>query len=93
MRVRVTYNVHIWSNAESHHLIPISKQGLFRMKLDKLSNICPLCPHCHRLIHLGIEEERQQMIEVLYEKRREQLLSVDLNVSLVELRLLYGLKK
>ncbi|NRQ56063.1 MrcB family domain-containing protein [Brevibacillus sp. HD1.4A] len=76
---------------EAHHLVPLGKQDRFRVKLDKIANIVPLCPVCHRLIHLGCAEDKQRMVDVLYEQRREDLLKVGIDVSLLELRAIYGL--
>lgn len=78
---------------EAHHLIPLCKQDRFTVKLDKLASLISLCPNCHRLIHFGRDEDKQRMVDDLYEKRREDLLKVGIYISLLELRTMYGLLK
>lgn len=58
---------------EAHHLIPMAKQPLFENRLDVISNIIPLCPTCHRRIHIGVNEDRKKMLTELYEKRKKDL--------------------
>lgn len=58
---------------EAHHLIPMAKQPLFENRLDVISNIIPLCPTCHRRIHIGVNEDRKKMLTELYEKRKDDL--------------------
>ncbi len=47
---------------ESHHILPISNQDKYKFKLDQLWNIFPLCPRCHRLLHNGLDEEKEKII-------------------------------
>lgn len=46
---------------EIHHIIPVSEGGD-----DKLENLIPLCPNCHRLAHKKIISE-----EILRKKMKE----------------------
>lgn len=58
---------------EAHHLIPIKLQREFNYSLDVPGNIVSLCPNCHRKIHYGIPQERNGIIKVLYNKRKDKL--------------------
>ena len=58
---------------EAHHLIPLSAQSYFKNKLDTYSNIIPLCPNCHRMIHYGNKEKVSEMITELYKARESDL--------------------
>jgi len=53
---------------EVHHIIPLSDGGI-----DDLSNACALCPTCHRLLHHGLEEKKEEIKKNIEESRRKQL--------------------
>lgn len=74
---------------EAHHLIPMSKQGDFEYSLDKVANIKCICPNCHRLLHHGTENERNKILEVLYNKSILELKAVGLFIEQSELQKLY----
>ena len=59
---------------EAHHVIPLHLQGNFQHSLDVYANLICLCPICHRRIHYGIDEDRREMLDIIYEKRRERLI-------------------
>ena len=69
---------------EAHHIIPIRLQGSFKNSLDVYANLVSLCPLCHRKIHLGIMEERRQMIDTLYERRMTRLANCGLSIGKIE---------
>lgn len=75
---------------EAHHLIPMSKQGDFEFNLDKIANIKCICPNCHRLIHHGKKDERDKALAVLFEKSKQGLKQVKLQISLDRLIDLYN---
>ena len=58
---------------EGHHLIPLKNQDEFNFSLDIYANIVSLCPICHRLLHYGIEKEKRELLEGLYEERYVRL--------------------
>ena len=64
---------------EAHHIIPLKLQEHFGNSLDIYANLVSLCPICHRKIHLGIIEDRIQMIDKIYEKRKERLANCGLS--------------
>ena len=58
---------------EVHHILPMSLQGQFEHSLDIYANIICLCPICHRQLHAGLIAERRDIIDHLYEERRDRL--------------------
>lgn len=66
---------------ESHHAIPMAKQGMLSTSLDVYANLVCLCPVCHRRIHYGIKNERLQLIDQIYETRRERLVNSGIRLS------------
>jgi 5-methylcytosine-specific restriction protein A len=58
---------------EGHHAIPMRLQPQFDKSLDVYANIICLCPVCHRRIHYGLKEDRQQMMMQIYENRSDRL--------------------
>lgn len=57
---------------EGHHIIPMVMQPSFDHSLDVYANLICLCPICHRQIHLGLKEERKDMLKEIYEQREER---------------------
>lgn len=72
---------------EPHHLIPISYQEGFQNSLDVEANIISLCSNCHNEIHYGRDSGR--MIELLYKKRKTELKSAGIEITLEDLLNLY----
>lgn len=73
------------SYMEAHHLIPINFQEEFNHNLDVSGNIICLCPNCHRKMHHAIFEEKNEIIEILFNKRKQVLEQFGLKISLEEL--------
>lgn len=77
---------------EPHHLIPVSKQGIFSSNLDIDSNIICLCPTCHSKIHYGKPDEIKEMLEFFLLKRKARLDRIlDTEIEKEELFSLYDL--
>lgn len=74
---------------EAHHLIPVNFGDEFQYSLDIGSNIISLCPNCHRKIHNSIPEERNIMIEKLYNERKDRLKEQGIEITLEELKSKY----
>lgn len=74
---------------EPHHLIPISKYRDFEYSVDVMENIVSLCSHCHNLIHYGRFEDKESILEKLYEERKEALHYCGLDLSLDQLKSYY----
>lgn len=70
---------------EAHHLIPMASQKDFSINIDRIENIVSICPICHSAIHLGDASTRLKLLKKLFEKRKENLKSVGLNVTFEEL--------
>lgn len=66
---------------EGHHLIPLKNQDEFNFSLDIYANIVSLCPICHRLLHYGIEKEKRNLLEELYEDRYIRLYNSGIKIS------------
>lgn len=71
---------------EGHHLIPINFGEEFKHSLDVESNIISLCPNCHKKIHNSVTEERNVMIEKLYNERKDGLKEKGIEITLEELK-------
>jgi 5-methylcytosine-specific restriction enzyme A len=76
---------------ELHHLVPMKYQDKFEYDLDRVAAILSLCPTCHRRIHHGTDQEKEEMLHVLFNKRRKQLESIGINVSFEELKKMYDI--
>ena len=74
---------------EVHHLIPRAVGNDFENSIEVVENYVTLCPHCHRLIHLGEDVERKPALHNLYIKRRELLHEKGLDISEKELNEYY----
>ncbi len=55
---------------EAHHLIPMAAQDFYESTIDFADNIVALCPNCHRKIHHAIEEEKREMLMILFNKHK-----------------------
>jgi len=58
---------------EAHHLVPMSLQQTFNMKLDTPCNIFSLCPMCHSKVHHAVDETVAEVINHLFNKRAKSL--------------------
>lgn len=70
---------------EAHHLIPMKYQYKFDNSIDVASNIIALCPNCHRYIHHGDIEEKEDTVIELYNKRLERLKKTGINIEMIDL--------
>lgn len=70
---------------EAHHLIPFSERQSFEVSIDVLPNLVSLCPNCHRKIHLAVDQERKEFISTLFERRKEGLKSVGIEIDINKL--------
>ena len=74
---------------EAHHLIPRKYQQLYydelHINIDCVQNIVALCPNCHRTLHHSIFEEKEEILKRLYELKKEDLMSIGIDITLDEL--------
>lgn len=68
---------------EPHHIIPMAKQDDFNYSLDIPQNIVSLCSNCHNEVHYGINGK--SLIEKIYEKRKNELRNMHIEISLEKL--------
>lgn len=74
---------------ERHHFIPKKYRDRFETSVDHVSNLIPLCPCHHRMIHLGDKEHRDNLIDVIYSTQIEALKNAGLYIDKEELKELY----
>lgn len=74
---------------EVHHLIPRAVGNDFENSIEVVENYITLCPHCHRLVHLGEDVERKPALHYLYLKRKDLLYKKGLDISEKELKEYY----
>ncbi|MDY0152515.1 MAG: HNH endonuclease [Candidatus Cloacimonas sp.] len=70
---------------EAHHLIPMSKQKKVytesKVNLDCYQNIVSLCPNCHRSVHYGKKSDIKNILERLYNIRKDDLKTFNLTLT------------
>jgi hypothetical protein len=66
---------------EGHHLIPLQFHEEFNSSLDVLANIVSLCVVCHKKLHYGLFNEKQEILEKLLELRITRLKNCNLEIS------------
>ena len=66
---------------EGHHAIPIKRQNQFSVSLDIYANIVCLCPICHRLLHYGVDTEKEGILNRLYKGRSDRLANSGIRLS------------
>ena len=71
---------------EVHHLIPRAVGNDFENSIEVVENYVALCPHCHRLVHLGEDIERKPALHNLYIKRKELLHEKGLDITEKQLK-------
>lgn len=76
---------------EAHHLIPLSAQSDYRYSLDVAANIVALCPTCHRLLHLGAQNEKKTYLENLFAKRNTALQQAGIPIQCDQLLAIYNM--
>ncbi|MBS7345635.1 MAG: HNH endonuclease [Caryophanon sp.] len=66
---------------ESHHLIPMAAQDYFDYTIDFAHNIVTLCPTCHRKIHYAQPEQKKEMLQFLFEKRKNHYATYGISIT------------
>ena len=72
---------------EPHHLVPMAYSDQFEVSLDVEENIVSLCSNCHNQLHYG--EGAGELLDKLYQARKEDLKKVGIIISLNELKKMY----
>ncbi len=66
---------------EGHHAVPMKYQDKFEHSLDVYANVVCLCPICHRLLHYGVDSEKQKVVNKIYHDRADRLASSGIKIS------------
>lgn len=66
---------------EGHHAVPMKHQEKFNHSLDVYANIVCLCPICHRLLHYGIDEQKEKLANKIFYDRADRLATSGLKIS------------
>lgn len=66
---------------EGHHILPMKIQDKFNKSLDVYANVICLCPICHRMLHYGIEAEKNTVLDKIYFDRADRLASSGLAIG------------
>lgn len=79
---------------EGHHLIPIEQQEAywhdFKVNLDCLLNVEPLCPICHSKVHYGNKYVKLEVLKKLYDKCLPNLKIIDQEITFDKLLSFYN---
>ncbi len=73
---------------EPHHLIPLGFSERFEVSLDVEENIISLCSNCHNQLHYG--RDIRNILEDLYNQRKDLLASAGIVITLQELFEMYN---
>lgn len=76
---------------DAHHLIPMATQDYYDNTIDFTDNVVCLCPTCHSRIHHAIIPQKLEMIEVLYDKRKDLYQRHEIDINKQKLESYYGI--
>lgn len=66
---------------EGHHALPMKYQNKFEHSLDVYANVICLCPICHRLLHYGVKDEKENVVNKIYFDRTDRLSASGIKIS------------
>lgn len=66
---------------EGHHAIPMCNQKKFNKSLDVYANVVCLCPICHRLLHYGMDSDKEVLVKQIYISRADRLAKSGITLS------------
>lgn len=66
---------------EGHHALPMRVQNMFTRSLDVYANIVCVCPICHRLLHYGVDLEKEDILGRIYYDRADRLAVSGIRIS------------
>jgi 5-methylcytosine-specific restriction enzyme A len=69
---------------EAHHLIPMKHQDQFPCSLDIHANIVSICLACHKQIHHGFLNDKKDILEKLFNNRKDRLRQSGIEISMEE---------
>lgn len=84
----ITFPTNLYDNfVECHHIIPLSLSDSFNINLDCEDNLIPLCPNCHKAIHLATNLYKEPLVNMIYKK--SNLVATFTNITLDDLKEIY----
>jgi len=66
---------------EAHHLIPMQFQNEFAYSLDNYANIVSICMVCHKKIHYGFFDDKKDILDKLFDARRDRLRQSGISIT------------
>ena len=73
-----------------HHLVPMAQwKDFFPKSLDRPSNIAPLAPYYHDMLHHGTKEAKEKILKVLYNAMNEGLMRDGIYITFEQLMMYY----
>lgn len=80
---------------EAHHIIPMNRQAEYYLEhginLDIIDNVIPLCPNCHKKIHLGSRNARLNILSEIFIKHNLTLKKINENLTFQMLASYYNI--
>lgn len=76
---------------EAIHLIPLSANDDFKYSLRVEANVCCLCPNCSAKLRYSSNEEKQDLLMMLYLKHKEGLKASGIEITPMQLLKYYGI--
>lgn len=70
-----------YNYTEAHHLIPMAAQKNIKINIDRIENIVSLCPICHRGVHYGSKDVREEILNKLVSLRKEKLKKCGMDIK------------
>lgn len=76
---------------EAHHLIPMKYYDYdeFKVSIDNEANIVALCPTCHRLLHYGEFQDKEEILRTLYDANIDNLNKAGIQITIDRLLEMY----
>lgn len=66
---------------ERHQALPMKYQDKFECSLDVYANIICVCPICHKLLHYGLDDSKEKVVNKIYYNRADRLVNSALRIS------------
>lgn len=63
----------------------MKNQEDFQYSIDIEASVITLFPNCHRKLHNGLGEDVQEMLKLLFEKRKERLMKSGIEINMKQL--------
>lgn len=77
---------------ESHMLIPRAFATEFDRSIELLANYIPLCPYCHKRLHSAEPQVCAEILNHLFDLRKDALTQAGIRIDINKLMTMYGLE-